>query len=284
MELKMADIMNQPSSMTETVLLGPEMAQNLLNLAHGADFRNRTTHTSRISLLAEEIRKGNWADSNDCICIDDSGILINGFHRCKAVIEANMPIWVTVKRGMQRETFQNMDQGKRRSVADVLRTRNIANNAIVARAARLLFLYDRDGVESLKEFFLSLVSNTDVIKTFEENNDLILSASFIAGKKRLHRLLPPGFLAFAHYHLSREYPVEKIDPFFEGINDYSVDNNSVINALRGRLIDNMLSVGGLRLEGFSRYALFIKGWNYFIEGREVKMLRFAKKDNFPDFI
>ena len=115
----------KPFSLVETIQLTPEMAQGLLDLSKENNFKNRNTHSTRIELLANEIRNGNWMDSNDAICIDEEGVLINGYHRCKAVVMANIPIWVTIKRGMLRDTFHSMDTGKKRSVSDVLQTRYV---------------------------------------------------------------------------------------------------------------------------------------------------------------
>ena len=60
----------KPFSLVETIQLTPEMAQGLLDLSKENNFKNRNTHSTRIELLANEIRNGNWMDSNDAICID----------------------------------------------------------------------------------------------------------------------------------------------------------------------------------------------------------------------
>tara|TARA_Y100000593_G_scaffold94928_1_gene197314 strand:- start:4794 stop:5660 length:867 start_codon:yes stop_codon:yes gene_type:complete len=287
MELVMNESRYQkPVSVTETVLLTPQMAQSLLYHSEEAGFKNRNTHHTRIDLLANEIRSGNWMDNNDAICTDVSGVLINGYHRCKAVIEADEPIWVTFKRGMERETFHAMDTGKKRSVSDILQSRMIKNATSVARASRLQYLYRKYGIACFQSTAEDLVSNKDVLKVFEENPEIEESCRYIYSRTRLTRLMPPGFLGFTHYHLSKSHYPEFIDPFFDGLNTgdgLTVD--SPIKLLLNRLLDDIIGIGGRQLNKSSKVGLFCKAWNYYFDGKPIKQLRFSEnnKEKIPDF-
>lgn len=277
--------MQRPSSMLEVALLTPEMAKGLLDYSEDK-FRNRTTHHSRIDLLANEILADNWQDSNDAICIDEQGVLINGYHRCKAVIQANKGIWVTLKRGMSREAFHSMDQGKKRSVADVLRTKSVPHGTTVARACRILYAYEKSGISCLYNNADPLVSNKDVLNVFDQNPLVVESAGFVYKRARFARMLPPGFLAFAHYRLSKLHDPLTIEVFYDGVDKGdNVDADSPIKLLRMRYIDDALTIGGKNLKRSVKYGLFMKAWNLYVEGKTLQRLVFSENSNeqIPDF-
>lgn len=267
----------RPVSFTETVCLTPEMAQGLLDFSKENEFKNRNTHNARIELLANEIKNGNWRDSNDAICVDDSGVLINGYHRCKAVVMADMPIWVTMKRGMSRETFHSMDTGKKRSVSDVLQTRYVKHSTTVARACRIIYLYEKVGIQCFATTADPLVSNNDVLRKYDENPLIVNSCDYVYKKSRLVRLMPPGFLAFTHYILTAKHPQETVENFFEGVNSGdNLENNNPIKLLRIKLLDDVIGIGGRQLNTPSKIGLFTKAWNYSLEGKTLRVLRFAE--------
>jgi len=276
----------KPFSSIEMVMLTPQTAMGLLDLSTQAEFRNRNTHQTRIDLLANEISNGNWMDSNDAICTDEEGVLINGYHRCKAVIQANEGIWVTMKRGMSRDAFHAMDTGKKRSVGDVLKTKGVKNSTTVARACRLLYLYEKYGIQTFGEVFDPLVSNKDVLKVFDDNPNMALSAKSIYKRQRLIRLMPPGFLAFSYYILSQKHFEYDVNQFFDGAD--SGDNlpgNSPVKLLNKKLVDNAIGMGGYKLNKPSKYGIFTKAWNYYLEGKTLQVLRFSEnsKETIQDF-
>jgi len=261
----------------ETIQLTPEMAQGLLDLSKENQFKNRNTHSTRIELLANEIRNGNWMDSNDAICIDEEGVLINGYHRCKAVVMADIPIWVTIKRGMLRDTFHSMDTGKKRSVSDVLQTRYVKHATTVARACRIIFIYEKVGIQCFATTADPLVSNNDVLRKFEENPLIVNSCEYVYKKSRLVRLMPPGFLAFTHYTLSKKHLQPTVENFFEGVNSGdNLENNNPIKLLRIKLLDDIIGIGGRQLTTPAKIGLFTKAWNYSLESKTLQVLRFAE--------
>ena len=267
----------KPFSLVETIQLTPEMAQGLLDLSKENNFKNRNTHSTRIELLANEIRNGNWMDSNDAICIDEEGVLINGYHRCKAVVMADIPIWVTIKRGMLRDTFHSMDTGKKRSVSDVLQTRYVKHATTVARACRIIFIYEKVGIQCFATTADPLVSNNDVLRKFDENPLIVNSCEYVYKKSRLVRLMPPGFLAFTHYTLSKKHLQPTVENFFEGVNSGdNLENNNPIKLLRIKLLDDIIGIGGRQLTTPAKIGLFTKAWNYSLEGKTLQMLRFAE--------
>ena len=65
--------------------------------------------------------------------------MLNGRHRCSAIILAQVPISTLVVRGVAQQAMADMDGGRKRSVADVLGMDGRHNTTIVAGAARLVW-------------------------------------------------------------------------------------------------------------------------------------------------
>ena len=282
----------KPTHLIETIMISPEMAGVMLEQASKSGFRNRNISDRRVRFLAHLIESGQWLDSNDCICIDTDGILLNGYHRLTAIIRTSQSIWVTIKRGMDRKTFRGMDTGKKRSPGDVLIIEGVKNANMVARALRLSITYEQDGISLFKQRLDELmVSNSDIYQAYLDNPEIVDSCIFIKSLRMLVRLMPPGFLSFTHYLLthrdpnwSMHYGTAVVDNFFQKLNaDGMSEPHEPTYHFRKRLLEDKLAVGGKQLTLYLKYLMFVKVWNYFITDTKMSVLRVSKDEHFPDF-
>lgn len=105
----------------ETIWLTPEVAQSLLsNMPH-----NRSVRKGRVTIMSQDIREGRYIFNPNPVVIDDEGRLIDGQHRCLAVIEAEQAIPVVLMGGFPHETMDVIDTGRSRSVSDILQLEDI---------------------------------------------------------------------------------------------------------------------------------------------------------------
>ena len=84
-----------------------------------ANRSNRPVNRKHVERLARAISNGEWLINGESIkwnCSD----LIDGQHLLLAVIMANKPIETYVVRGLQDAAFDSLDQGKSRSLGDIL--------------------------------------------------------------------------------------------------------------------------------------------------------------------
>ena len=96
-------------------LISPEKAKNYLT----CNFKNnRIVKKMWIKELATLMRKKEFYLSWDCLCFNESGILINGQHRLYAVIEANETIAFCVVRNMPHKVAKLLDNGKKRTQSE----------------------------------------------------------------------------------------------------------------------------------------------------------------------
>lgn len=279
---------SKPRHFVETKLVTPEEAENLLLQADNSDFVNRRLNEERVAHFVKVIQNGDWVDSNDMICLDENNILINGYHRINAIKKSGIPIWVTMKSGMDRDCFKEMDTGKKRSASDMLSIKGRKNASTLARALKLYYLYKMRGIKIFENSFEfhAIVSNNEIDRLDDQHPKLGDSVTYVRNLLQLQKLLPSGFLAFAHYLLVTKHMTwGPVNNYFEGLNkDGDHDRESPVNLLRNKLIEDKLSIGAYRLELKGKIALFIKCWNYTLEGQKIKILRYSpSNEQMQDF-
>jgi hypothetical protein len=116
----------------DLVRIDPEAAQMLLNL----NDRNRRPKPNRVKQYADAMTAGSWQIGADALSIE-AGRLVNGQHRCKAVILSGVSIVVPVMVNVG-VAFDVLDNGAPRGAADVLFLAGLSEHPdALARAAKL---------------------------------------------------------------------------------------------------------------------------------------------------
>lgn len=115
-------------------MIGPNEA--VAYLGRNTD-RNRRLRPHLVAVYAKDMSEGNWRLSNDAICFDRDGVLINGQHRLKAIVISGTSQQFFVIRGMDPLAFEYIDIGPSRTMADVLTIKGQKNaNAVAAITAK----------------------------------------------------------------------------------------------------------------------------------------------------
>lgn len=141
-------VFNNPTTTPTPVTITPEIAQDML--IHN---KNRKLRNKRVDDLANEMTKGNWRVSNDDICFDVNGNLINGQHRLNAVVKSGVTIQAFIKYGLPVESFDVMDTPQNRNAVDVFEHKySEMTNAKLSSTAGILSAFigakDYDGTRS----------------------------------------------------------------------------------------------------------------------------------------
>ena len=93
----------------------PELAQSLLEKNSG----NRHLKKGYVSDLANAMIRGEWKPTHQGLAISTTGRLLDGQHRCAAVIQAGVSVNMTVTYDVPDAAFHFMDIGMKRSVTDL---------------------------------------------------------------------------------------------------------------------------------------------------------------------
>ena len=112
---------------SEVVNITPEMAAEWLehNMAN-----NRPLNTRTVNKYARIMRGGGWNLTHQGIAFDEKGTLVDGQHRLKAIVTANMPVRMMVTRGVEHKEGEafSVDVGMRRTTNNIMQMSGITDN------------------------------------------------------------------------------------------------------------------------------------------------------------
>lgn len=175
------------------VTLTVEMAHDLLrrNGPVGSE-RNRRLRRSHVEALARDVAAGRWPLNGSTLKISVSGRLIDGQHRCHAVILAGVPIRTYVVEGLEDDVFASLDSGRRRTLQDYLARSGGAPVAALGACVALLHRLRHGPVVPTHGDLMSLLAETG-----RDIEAALARASGVDGGK----VLPAPVAAAAIVHL-----------------------------------------------------------------------------------
>jgi hypothetical protein len=239
---------------------------------------NRPVSLSYVKELADSIKHGDWELNGETIKFNSDGELIDGQHRLEAVVLADKPILSYVCRGLDSQSFDTIDIGRRRDMSSILAKHGEVNYKILAGAISWAWRYDKANIQYGR-------SNSPRIQEgvafLSQNAGLRECCSLVKCK-----LMSRGMAAALDYILIRAGKDRSlVDSFFlkladgEGLS--KSDRTSAILLLRNNLAGSKKATA-VRLQPQYVWAISLKAFLAFEEGRVVKHLRFdLNKDKFP---
>lgn len=118
------------------VAVSPSLAMRLL--ARNAGY-NRSVRKGVVASYASDMAGGKWNERiGDPIRFSDTGILIDGQHRLKAIAESGKTVVVSIMTGLSESDYKDVDNGSARTVTDVADIPGGASGAAIVKAALML--------------------------------------------------------------------------------------------------------------------------------------------------
>lgn len=256
---------------TRTIQLTPDHARRLLD---GME-NNRPVSPGTVLRYAEMMKNGHWALTGESIIIGSDGILLDGQHRCYAVIKAGVTIPILLVTGVDPLVFSKLGRGKMRRLSDSLALAGYVNTHILAAAVKWL-VRERDGF--LTNPWMEPHDGMDVVT---KHPGIVTSTKWAGG---LHpvvsKLLSPSILAYAHYRAGL-IDLTKRDTFFERfIDGLNLTEGHPVLVLRSRMVANATS--NAKLTDVDKLALCIKSINHFMVGAPLRHLRWSRNSTRPE--
>lgn len=246
--------------MRETIeTITPEKATALLASSRG----NRTMRAAHVQRLAADISAGRWKMTGDALRIAPDGDLVDGHHRCKAVIVANASITTRVLLDFPRDLVPFIDSGQApRSNADALHFAglNLVHAKERASTAQVLAAFER-GVRPTR----AILSNPEVIDALDRLDGRF--EDIIAGAMRCRHIVPAPLVAAVVYAGTEKAGFARYaEPFLEGIaTGAMLQARSPIHALREWAMKERQS--SRKASRTDRLNATIRAWNSHCEGR-----------------
>jgi len=120
-----------------TESITPKLAEKYLE--ENVDY-NRPISQRYVDLYARDMKAGKWIVNGETIKFNGTGALLDGQTRLWACVEAGVPFTTAVARGVP--SLDDVDRGRRRSMAHILAMRQVKNAIKVATALRTIWRWE----------------------------------------------------------------------------------------------------------------------------------------------
>lgn len=230
------------------------------------------------------MERGEWTLNGESIIFDYNGYLLDGQHRLDACVSSGVPFSTVVVRGVAPKAQETMDMGRKRSVADFLKMREIPEYGEASSICCALFKKDSFGITSSWQTGNRYCPTTQqALAFFDGNYETRIKPLVRKVAKATDRYKGVGNAIFGS--LFDEFRKVGVDDFehFYGMLMGKYPPTKTVSLLVAKLIENAAATKKLPKEYIAAY--IIKAWNCYIEGTELTHLRYqpggAKPEQFP---
>lgn len=272
--LKLSDEPGEPKLNVTLMVVTPAQAARWLENNHG----NRNLRDGVVAKLAGAIERGEWQVNGDTIRIDQDGNLVDGQHRLSAIVKAGIAVETLVAFNVPREAMVTMDTGVRRTLGDLLKFRGEKNSNVLGAALRTLWLFEKN---ELRPNRLYDPTNEQLLELLEKRPSIREAIAESVAAARRYR--SSTAVAAVACYLFRQLDKELSNEFFMMLRT-GVGFDSVHHPVRklGVWLDQTGS-GNKNVTYSQRYtlAMYVKAWNAFVTGREIKVMRLRSGEEYP---
>jgi hypothetical protein len=223
---------------------------------------NRSMRKEKLDQFTRDIAAGRWALNGESIIIDWDGNLLDGQHRCAAVVATGIEIRSQVVVGADPATKLTTDQGTAKGACDFLSMEGYQNSSLIAAISSLLFAYVENGTLRARG-----ISNATKLQFYFDNREQIDAAAAVVNrlKSKSLGLISPSVLGFCYFLMAEKSAAaaeEYLDNIFVGAN---VPAGHPSLAVRHRLHQMGKASAPLKAEAL------LRGWNAVRTGRDLKV-------------
>lgn len=266
---------------TRIIDLTPAMGAALI----GRNTRNRHMSGTNYQKVRRSIERDEWSLNGEAVKISDTGVLLDGQHRCMAVVETGKTIQTILIEGLPESAQDTMDTGKPRTLGNVLHMRGYKSAPNLAAGIRRMLLAERDGIKWAFARGTASTTRPEELSWFEENPwiENYTQASATVAKDRDVLLSPTSTLVLMVMFDGCDE--EDAEFFWEKLRSgESLSDQHPIMALR-RAFKRQSDLKGEH-DQYHLAGLTIKAWNKYRKGQPASLIRFksggANPDRFPE--
>jgi hypothetical protein len=249
--------------------ISPKVAQEYLE----ANKLNRKVTPVTVTAYARDMEQEKWRFTGAPISFDVDGNLLDGQHRLLAIIRSGTTQKFLVVRGLDTESRQAMDIGRKRSVADnLVMDHGFRNSSQVASAVRVILKWRLGKLRAGTSY---RVTDAEVMD-FAVENELALQEAAVYAQK-LRRSMPVSLaVATSGYFETHRLDQEKAAIFWTQvvtgagleIGDPALSYRNAIARIGSSKHEDRLLIN---LE------LTARAWRHFVAGKKTGSSMLAKK-------
>lgn len=271
--------LERPFVRSKVQKISPMRANEML----AANSGNRPLTKGKVREFAAAMRRGEWLVTHQGIAFDVNGTLVDGQHRLAAIVEANLPIELTVFTAVPDGTFDVLDTGKRRNAADVLAIDGEKSATMLAAMVRTVLLY-RSRPDMNWSGGSAAVTNHQIVQGLADNpklRDYTAMGDQVAAATGMIK----SAAGAASYLVAQANKKSNLEPWFDGIVEGAglAKGAPQLVFRRVMLADARKKAGqGLRRRDTREHvALYVQAFNAWITAEPLTHLRFAPRDTMP---
>lgn len=246
---------------------------------------NRPLSKRTVREFAEAMRRGDWQVTHQGIAFDTSGALVDGQHRLAAIIEADIPVEMTVFTEVPVGAFDVLDTGKRRNAADALAIEGEKSAVMLAAMVRTVWLYEQRPEMSWSGGDAA-VTNHQIVQTLEQHpklRDFISIGEQIATATGMIKSA-----AAAASYLVSQASSRDLSPWFDGI----VEGTGLVKGdprlmFRRVMFNHTRKQAGQplrRRETREHVTLYLKAFNAWATDGGLPQLRYTPREPVPSVV
>lgn len=259
------------------------------NILENHNKLNRNRNKSHVEALLKNMQNGTWRFNGDTIRFDKDGNLIDGQHRLAALAEYGKSLPMIIIKGFDNDTIKTIDQEiKPRNLNDLLRIDGVkeANNigGIINRYYGMKYSFSFLSGRNKKSGSGAAAGNVNQKSTVDEKyneyyahpsfyDDLVPYARRCYRKMNFFSVSEIGAI-YSFLYFDKHHSDDEIQGFLNRLFFNETDIH-VIKLLYEVLVkDKMNNKDPMTSQHKS--GLFTKAWNYYIKGKDVKVLSYNK--------
>jgi hypothetical protein len=243
---------------------------------------NRPLSRRTVREFADAMRRGEWRVTHQGIAFDTSGALVDGQHRLAAIVEADVPVELTVFTEVPVGAFDVLDTGKRRNAADVLAIEGERSAVLLAAMVRTVWLYEHRPELNWSGGDAG-VSNHQIVQTLEEHPKL---RDFVGVGEQI--ATATGMIksaAGAASYLVGQASKRDLSPWFDGLVEGTglVKGDPRLLFRRVMFAHTRKQAGQVlrRRENREHVTLYLKAFNAWATGGTLTQLKYTPREPVP---
>lgn len=251
-----------------------------------ANTTNRPLSRAVVASYAEAMRSGDWMVTHQGIAFDGRGVLVDGQHRLAAIIEADVPIDVTVFTDVDEATFDVLDTGKRRNAADVLAIEGEKSTTMLAAMVRTVWLY-QNRPDLAWSGGAAAVTNHQIVQTLADHpklRDYVSRGEQIAAATGMIKSAA-GAASYLVEHANRRADLTGwYDGIIDGAGLTKTDPRLVFRRVMFAMARKQAGQVQRRRDTREHVALYLKAYNAWTTGDTLTQLRFTPREPMPAIV
>lgn len=242
--------------------------------------QQRGVSLPHVAFLSRQMKEGHWSFNGDTIRLNEAGELLDGQHRCLAIVDSGVTMHAVVVT-VSNKSFETIDTGMRaRSIGELFRMNGEPNWTKLAAALSCLAEVEAGRKPYAPAGGKARRSPLELQNLLEKHPHIRQSCSMLS--KMPQSLGPLAMYACIHYLFSHcsEY---EADQFFIDLNDgVGLHRTDPVYVLRERLMKDRMS--RTAAAKFDKYSWFVYAWNARRRNETMTRIKSANIGEDPEII